>query len=75
MRYTTYMKRTITLVIGLVVSGAIMSFIFINALLQGDAKNFQECKDRGYPIQESYPEVCSTPEGKRFTNTDQKANL
>ena len=36
------------------------------------AKNidsFQACADAGYPVQESYPEVCATPDGKSFTNT------
>ncbi len=31
--------------------------------------NFQECADAGYPIQESNPEVCGTPDGRSFTNT------
>jgi hypothetical protein len=25
--------------------------------------SFQECKDAGYPIMESYPEQCATPDG------------
>lgn len=31
--------------------------------------SFQECVDAGYPIQESYPERCMTPDGKSFTNS------
>ena len=29
--------------------------------------SFEECKAAGYPIMESYPEQCLTPEGKHFT--------
>jgi flagellar basal body-associated protein FliL len=32
---------------------------------------FQECKDAGYPIMESYPEQCSTPDGRTFMNDSQ----
>lgn len=67
------MNRTITLVIGLVVFGSILGFIVIVSLMQGGPTTFAECKDKGYPIQESYPEVCRTPSGKTFTNPDQKA--
>lgn len=28
---------------------------------------FEECKTAGYPIQETYPERCVTPDGKTFT--------
>jgi hypothetical protein len=41
------------------------------------AKNidsFGECVSAGNPVQDSYPEVCTTAEGKRFTNPDQKAD-
>src|SRR3989338_7748710 len=30
--------------------------------------NFQECADAGYPIMESYPEQCATPDGRTFLN-------
>ncbi|MDQ3089676.1 MAG: GerMN domain-containing protein [bacterium] len=29
--------------------------------------NFEACATAGYPIQESYPERCTTPDGKTFT--------
>lgn len=29
--------------------------------------DFDSCMKAGYPIQESYPAVCTTPEGKTFT--------
>lgn len=30
-------------------------------------QNFADCAARGNPIQESYPRVCLTPQGKSFT--------
>ena len=35
--------------------------------------SFAECGAAGYPIQESFPEVCVTPSGERFVNPDQQA--
>lgn len=32
--------------------------------------SFSECAAAGNPVQTSYPEVCVTPEGRRFTNSD-----
>jgi hypothetical protein len=66
------MERTITLVIGLVIAGSLIGFLVISAMMQGGPNDFASCKDKGYPIQESYPEVCRTPSGKTFTNPDQK---
>lgn len=30
--------------------------------------SFEDCARAGFPIQESYPEVCVTSDGKRFVN-------
>ncbi|MGH7157864.1 MAG: hypothetical protein ACREGD_02175 [Candidatus Saccharimonadales bacterium] len=30
--------------------------------------SFDDCKAAGYPVQESFPEVCVAPDGQRFTN-------
>jgi hypothetical protein len=35
--------------------------------------SFEQCASAGYPIQESYPEVCLTKDGKRFVNPQQDA--
>src|SRR5688572_9662404 len=40
---------------------------------QNNIDSFEECRDAGYPIQESYPEVCAVPNGKRFPNPKQQA--
>lgn len=34
--------------------------------------SFEQCVQAGYPVQESFPEQCRTPDGRTFTNT--KAN-
>ncbi|KKW20100.1 MAG: hypothetical protein UY63_C0001G0005 [Parcubacteria group bacterium GW2011_GWA2_51_10] len=34
-------------------------------------KNFDECAAAGYPIMESYPEQCRTPDGRTFVNERQ----
>lgn len=34
--------------------------------------SFGECVSAGNPVQTSYPGVCTTEDGKRFTNPDQK---
>ncbi len=36
---------------------------------------YQECADAGYPIMESYPEQCATPDGRTFTNETQSVVL
>jgi hypothetical protein len=33
-----------------------------------DIQSYQECVEAGYPVQESSPEVCVTPDGTRFEN-------
>lgn len=37
--------------------------------------SFEECRDAGYPIMESYPEQCATPDGRVFVNTSQSVGL
>ncbi len=33
---------------------------------------FADCKAAGYPIMESYPEQCRTPDGRTFVNDEQQ---
>lgn len=35
----------------------------------GEITNFKECAAAGNPVQESYPERCTTEDGKSFVNT------
>ncbi|HEU4914520.1 MAG TPA: hypothetical protein VFT16_03915 [Candidatus Saccharimonadales bacterium] len=34
--------------------------------------SYETCAQAGNPIQDSYPSVCVTPEGARFTNPNEK---
>jgi|GEM_PF-1215932 len=36
-----------------------------------DISSFGECREAGNQIQETYPEVCLTPQGRRFVNPEQ----
>ena len=44
-----------------------------------DITNFTECAEAGYPVMESYPRQCKTPDGRNFTEDvgpkDDKNNL
>jgi hypothetical protein len=48
---------------------AIVLILLIRRGQNPEITNFQECAAAGYPIMESYPERCSTPDGRSFTNT------
>lgn len=34
--------------------------------------SFADCKAAGFPVMESYPEQCRTPDGRTFVNTEQQ---
>ena len=59
----------------------ILIFVFMgwNKWFGITVDNFEECVARGYPILESYPRQCKTPDGKTFTedigNELEKQNL
>lgn len=66
------------LVIGIIIGGGLVWLYMsqqdsettsVTADDDGDSvvvTNFQECVDAGYPVMESYPRQCLTPEGKTF---------
>ncbi len=54
----------LTLIAGLLLS---LSNIATQQKMYGIA-TFEECKNAGYPIMESYPEQCATPDGRTFVN-------
>ncbi len=52
--------------------------VFVLSLVENNKRqklysvtNFEECKAAGYPIMESYPEQCATPDGRSFANDAQ----
>ena len=40
----------------------------------GDINDFEECVDAGYPIMESNPRQCETPDGKNFIEETSNGN-
>jgi len=62
-------KLAIIILVVAVVLVAIAVAIAAVALRNDEqTKSFTECADAGYPISQTFPETCSTPDGKTFTN-------
>jgi hypothetical protein len=64
------MKLTILIILILIGGGVIGYYFgydhgFEKAAVAG-ISNFEECAAAGYPIMESYPEQCRTPDGRTF---------
>ena len=58
---------TLSIIIGVVVVAAIAGGYFITKQRVSQINSFDECAAAGYPIMESYPEQCRTPDGRSFT--------
>jgi hypothetical protein len=63
-------KTTLWVIIGLVVLFFLGYWIYASQNQPDDevsfVSNFEECVDAGYPVQESYPRQCSTPDGNVY---------
>jgi len=61
-------KSVVILVVAVVLVGIVVAIAAM--IQQSDSKinSFQACADAGYPISQSFPETCSVPDGKSFTN-------
>ncbi len=71
MKNTTQKKIVIASVLLLILSiGAILYFYKKD---NNTVSSFEECRRAGYPILESYPEQCKTPDGKTFINSSEQA--
>lgn len=57
----------VSVAIVLIVAGA----FFFARKSEPPINSFADCAKAGNPVQESYPEVCVTKDGKRFVNQDQ----
>jgi hypothetical protein len=65
------MKRKTILIIAAILAitcVAVGYFIWHNQSLKENVTSYKECVAADNIIQDSYPEVCVTPQGKRFTN-------
>ena len=63
-------KRLIVISVLIVV--VVAAFIAAVNLLPHESSSinsYKECTEAGYPVQTSFPEVCSVPGGKSFPNT------
>ncbi len=69
------MMYMLIIVVFVVVLGSLISLFVNNGNADKSINSYQDCVDAGYPIMESYPERCSTPDGKSFTNPDAKVIL
>lgn len=62
------MKRTTTLLFsGLILLILAVGLIVYVVSTRKSISSFEECAAAEYPIQESFPERCITPDGKVFT--------
>lgn len=66
------MKNIIKIIIGIVIVGVVALLIGINRTSDAPGNDrsavtsFDECAAAGYPVLDSYPEQCETPDGLRF---------
>lgn len=65
------MNKLISIIIGLVLVAALVMVIISGMQVQNgineNINSFEECVEAGYAVMESYPEQCSTPDGRTFT--------
>lgn len=67
------MKRTaliVLVILGLAALGVAGWFLYQQVIKPAHINSYADCVAAGYPILESYPEQCITPDGKHFTNPD-----
>lgn len=68
-------KQTIYVIGAVLVLGGLALYYQLNKQAVAKISSFEECKNAGYPVMESYPEQCKTPDGRNFINTQQQANM
>lgn len=47
---------------------AVAGYVFLERQKVASINSFAKCKAAGYPIMESYPEQCMTPDGRSYTD-------
>ena len=68
------LMKWLVLLVAILGVGLIVWLAWIRPMQKGsDVNSFEECAAAGYLIQESYPEVCLTDDGKRFVNLKKQA--
>jgi hypothetical protein len=66
------LTEIVLIVLAVIGLGGIIWVAWIKPSNQSKAtvNSYNQCVEAGNPVQLSYPEVCVTPEGRRFTNPD-----
>ncbi len=54
---------------------ASMGFTPHPGVATGEVDSFETCANAGYPVLQSYPRVCVTPDGRRFVANERVAKL
>ena len=67
------MIKYVLISVAVIVTMAVVGWMF------GQSKrisisSFEECVAAGYPVMESFPEQCATPDGKTFTKTAEESS-
>lgn len=65
---TTTTSRSLIAVILIILIGGVIWYMRRDTSYMA-ITTFKECADAGYPVAESMPETCRTPDGRTFTNT------
>ncbi len=69
----TTQKKIVTVLILLIILLTGAFFYFYKNNSYNLISTFEECRRAGYPILESYPPQCKTPDGKTFINSSEQA--
>lgn len=65
---------TVLVAVFVLIAFGVILWISLGSALNSPAtsiKSFEACTEAGYPIQQSFPEVCSVPGGGSFKNPAQ----
>jgi hypothetical protein len=69
-------KKFIALgVVVLLLIAAVGGYVLLEKQKVAAVNSFAECQAAGYPIMESFPEQCMTPDKRSFTNTVQPQSM
>jgi hypothetical protein len=61
-------RRTTTLLTLVVVILIAVAGYYVIKSKASIINSYKECVSKGYPVLQTYPEVCKVPDGKSFTN-------
>lgn len=69
-------KNTLVIaIISLFLAGALIAWKAAQDLKISSINSFEECAAAGFPVMESFPEVCRTPDGRNFAKPQPPQNI